>query len=342
MRRRRAGLGEARGVQNVSGGVHDARRAAGQDVNRTGVVDAGDRLPGHADGEIVEGIAVRIEGSDRLAQVVARIGVAGDPRRVLVPDRVAGDNQPHAHLAVEERDRAGGVDRADVLARGAHGEIVRAVGVEIPHRQRVAEQVAVLRSAGDTGETLPETADVRQAGAVPLEQHHPALLDSSELVAGGSRRQLVVAIAVEIAAGESRSQLLRGDGTERPRGHRSAAGAHQIEEQSAAAVVELRHPDRQVRPAVAVPVAARDGMPELEEIGLGKIRSEEAVPAIPELGGGGAGGDRGNRREAGDRGRSGEPKETAEELRLGSHGMFPPQKRTQMQAKGDNRRSPDP
>src|ERR1044072_1956065 len=134
----------------------DPARGAAQDGDLPRVVGGADRFVPGADGEVVEAVVVEVTGGKGGAPVVAGLAAAeagegGCQRPVGGVGRAVGGAEEDEHRAGVGGSAAARV--VDAFAVSPHGDVVEAVVVEVPHRQRGAEQVA--RLVGDGGGVVP-------------------------------------------------------------------------------------------------------------------------------------------------------------------------------------------
>src|SRR6266496_315379 len=99
----------------------------------------------------------RATGSKGATEAVVSLSAARDARAALREDLPASAGELSGR-AVQHADRAGVTGAADVLQRGAGGEIGEAVVVEVPGRQRLPELIERLGCAADLDEELPAGA----------------------------------------------------------------------------------------------------------------------------------------------------------------------------------------
>jgi hypothetical protein len=92
----------------------------------------------------------RITGGESITEAVAFLGRVRNAGAVLGEQLPARAGQAGGR-AIHHADRPRIAEAADGLERGAGGQISKAVMVEIPDRQRLAEEVARLGAAGDPG-----------------------------------------------------------------------------------------------------------------------------------------------------------------------------------------------
>ena len=99
-------------------------------VHGTGIDNGADILVGHADSQIGEAIVVEVAGRQREAEMIAHLRRVVDAGRVLAPKLVVGGFQA-SRCAVDDVDRAGIDDAADVLHGHANRQVGKAIAVEI-------------------------------------------------------------------------------------------------------------------------------------------------------------------------------------------------------------------
>src|SRR5204862_90427 len=113
--------------------------------------------------------------------------------------------------AVEDVDRAGIARACNVLARDAHGQIVAGVAVEVARGQGKAELVRRRGRPGDAGAVLvPELVPGRRqpAGAAVEDVDRPGVVDAPEALERHADRQVVAAVAVEVARGHGIAEVV--------------------------------------------------------------------------------------------------------------------------------------
>ena len=183
-------------------GRRQTPRAAVEDVDRAGIVDAPDVLAGDADRQIVAPVAIEIARGQGAAEYVVRLGGVEDTGAVLAPELVSGRREAIG-AAVEDVDRARDAGAAHALVRDADRQIVAAVAVEVARGQGVAEVVEGLAAVEDTGAVLaPErVSGPREAiGAAVEHVDRAGAVDAADVLTGDADRQIGAAVAVEVAA----------------------------------------------------------------------------------------------------------------------------------------------
>ena len=210
-------------VPEESIGGDCAAVAAEENVGCAVARSAANIFVGNANEQVIVPVGVEISGGQRqpkqvalLRQAVSRAAAVGNLR--LPPDLGAGGTQPGGVVggAVKHVDRSGVVGD-DVLIRRADSQVVAAISVEIPGGQRPPEFVPAL------GETLSRPAlgpSLRPIHAQPIapaaveHSHGPGGIEIARIL-GFQRHansQVVVAVGVEIARGQSKTEIIIGLG----------------------------------------------------------------------------------------------------------------------------------
>src|SRR6266511_4622301 len=159
-------------------------------------------------------IGPALRAGERSAEDVGGLrGVVGAVA-VLGPQLVPGHRQA-GWGAVQDVDRAGGRDRADVLDRHADRQILRRALAEAADGQRRAELVAVLRRTRDAlGALIPELAAVAgDPGRASVQHVHDAGIDGAAgILPGDADHEVGLAGVPEVPHrdGESEEVVLLG------------------------------------------------------------------------------------------------------------------------------------
>ena len=105
-----------------------------------------------SDGQVREAVVVEIRGGERLSEAVAGSGVLAR-RAVQIPHLAVRREEP-CGPPIDHRHRSGLGCRSDRFPRRAHGQVERAVAVEIAGGQSLAEPLECRGQAGNTAGVL--------------------------------------------------------------------------------------------------------------------------------------------------------------------------------------------
>jgi len=214
-----------RGVHRDGGGRGQSVARAAQDPDRPGVLEVAGVGKGSADDELViTSQAGQIARRQSRAETVP--GVVGAAERRLLEPAAVHDRAEHRPEELE--DRAG----PRVFPRRADGQVVVAVTVEVPRRERGAELVAgLVRPAC----VALEPGDDRSAECRRVADDDPDVADvldaAPQVVAGLADGQIVFAVAVEIPGSQRVTEPAIGfiGSAERFRREEQGAGVRQAE-----------------------------------------------------------------------------------------------------------------
>src|SRR5215213_2220547 len=164
-----AGLGIALGGHGAEG---QAARRAGEQVDRPGVGGGADVLPRGPDHQVGDAVAAQDAAGQGGAEGVARLGGPAGAA-ALEQGLAAAPGQP-GRRTEQDGHGTGVAGGADVLARGADGDVEAAVVVEVARGQRGSELVAGLgvglgeqRPAGEAAAGAHEDVDRAGGASVP-------------------------------------------------------------------------------------------------------------------------------------------------------------------------------
>jgi hypothetical protein len=192
------GLGVALGGHGPGG---KAARRAGEQVDRPGVEGGPDVLTRSPDHQVGDGVAAQDAAGQGGAEGVAGLGGPAGAA-ALEQGLAAGGGQP-GRRAEQDGHGPGVAGGADVLARGADGQVEDAVVVEVARRQR--RPVLVARLGIGLGEQRP----AGEAAAGAHEHVDRAGGDhGADRLPGRPHGQVEDAVAVEVALGHGRAELV--------------------------------------------------------------------------------------------------------------------------------------
>ena len=144
--------------------VHSIRVAVA-DLDRAAAVETVDVLAGNADGEVVEAVAVEVPGNQRMAEVVALLGLV-DGRGAALPEVFRERGQLERDVALAEEDLhlpdVGEGRERTVVAAQADGQVVDAVAIEVADRDRGSELIADARRMQRIGRGLVDQLRARR------------------------------------------------------------------------------------------------------------------------------------------------------------------------------------
>src|SRR5215211_6682511 len=192
-----------------AGGGERAGRAV-EGVDGAGVQEGADVFEGGTDGQVGEGVVVVVAGAQGGAGEVAFLGGADQAAVALEGLLVAGGGQPVGG-AVQDVDRAGVGDGADVLADRPDGQVGRAVVVEVPGGQGEPEDVAVLSDPDDPTaalEPLLVAGGGQPVGGAIQDVDGPGIEGRADVLEGGPDSQVGEGVVVEVATGEGEAELV--------------------------------------------------------------------------------------------------------------------------------------
>src|SRR5215217_2555976 len=194
------GLGVALGRHGAEG---QAARRAGEQVDRPGVEGGADVLARGTDHQVGDAVAAQDAAGQRRAEGVAGLGGPAGAA-ALEHGLAAGGDQP-GRRTEQDGHGTGVAGRADVLARGADGQVEDAVVVEVARGQRRPELVAGL------GVGLGEQRPAGEAAAGAHEDVDRAGGDGgADRLTGRPHGQVEDAVAVEVALGHGRAEPVPG------------------------------------------------------------------------------------------------------------------------------------
>jgi hypothetical protein len=170
-------------------------------------------LARHPDGEVCAAVTIEIADRQRAAEIVVFLGILGEPRPVLLEERVPERTQSArigaSGASVHHLDRARHRDCSDAVEGHTDREVVIGVAVEASGRERPSERVAFFGLVAHPGAVLMEDliALVAQLGSAAVDDLHCSrACHGADALAGYANCQVVEPVAVEVAGRKSSAE----------------------------------------------------------------------------------------------------------------------------------------
>ena len=193
------GVGHGAGAGADDGGYMRPGEAGAEEDMRDAAVAV---LARRADGQVGGGVCAEVGGGHGEGEIVSPFGLVVESVGALGEDLIAGAGQA-ARAARQDVQQAA----VAVFAADADGEVVEAVAVEIGGDELAAEAVAVFSAVGQAVLILPPAVAAGAGQRLRAAGNDDDVAFAAVFAERGCG-QVVVAVAVEVAGGERRAEVV--------------------------------------------------------------------------------------------------------------------------------------